>query len=260
MLMKIKNGEFWLGDCLDVMQGIPDESVDMVCTDPPYGTTACKWDSVIPFEPMWAQLKRIVKPNGAIVLMASQPFTSALVMSNVKMFRYCWVWMKRPVNFLNAKKMPTKNVEDICVFYKSLPVYNPQNLTIVNKTIKNSKSKKSKSEKGIATHNGGRLQDNYFQEFSNYPSQLIKFGNDSGTHPTQKPVALMEYLIRTYTNPGETVLDFTMGSGTTGVAAANTGRRFIGIERDPDYFAAASARIQKAQADAITNKMREATQ
>ena len=240
-----------LGDCLDVMQDIPDGSVDMVMTDPPYGTTACKWDSVIPFEPMWAQLKRITKPNGAIVLMASQPFTSALVMSNVKMFKYCWVWMKRPVNFLNAKKMPTKNVEDICVFYKSLPVYNPQNLTIVNKTIKNSKSKKSKSEKGIATHNGGRLQDNYFQEFSNYPSQLIKFGNDSGTHPTQKPVALMEYLIRTYTNPGEVVLDFTMGSGTTGVAAANTSRKFIGIEMDPEYFTVAQSRIQKAQADAF---------
>ena len=248
-----------LGDCLDVMWDIPDGSVDMVMTDPPFGTTACKWDSVIPLEPMWAQLKRITKPNGAIVLMASQPFTSALVMSNVKMFKYCWVWMKRPVNFLNAKKMPTKNVEDICVFYKSLPVYNPQNLTIVNKTIKNDKSKKSKSEKGIATHNGGRLQDNYFQEFSNYPSQLIKFGNDSGTHPTQKPVALMEYMIRTYTNAGETVLDFTMGSGTTGVAAANTARRFIGIEIDADYFAVAQSRIRKAQADAITNKMREAS-
>jgi len=249
-----------LGDCLDVMQGIPDGSVDAVICDPPYGTTACKWDSVIPFEPMWAQLKRVVKPNGAIVLMASQPFTSALVMSNVAMFKYCWVWEKtRPIGFLNAKKMPTKNVEDICVFYKSLPVYNPQNLTIVNKTIKNSKSKKSKSEKGISTHNGGRLQDNYFQEFSNYPSQLIKFGNDSGTHPTQKPVALMEYLIRTYTDEGETVLDFTCGSGTTGCAAANTGRRFIGIERDADYFAVAQARIQKAQADAITNRMREAT-
>ena len=249
-----------LGDCLDVMQGMPDGSVDMVCTDPPFGTTACKWDSVIPFEPMWSQLKRIVKPNGAIVLMASQPFTSALVMSNVAMFKYCWVWEKsRPIGFLNAKKMPTKNVEDICVFYKSLPVYNPQNLTIVNKTIKNSKSKKSKSEKGIATHNGGRLQDNYFQEFSNYPSQLIKFGNDSGTHPTQKPVALMEYLIRTYTNLGDTVLDPFLGSGTTGVACVNTSRKFIGIEMDADYFTIAQARIQKAQADAITNKMREAS-
>jgi site-specific DNA-methyltransferase (adenine-specific) len=242
-----------LGDCLDVMQGIPDGSVDMVCTDPPYGTTACKWDSVIPFEPMWAQLKRIVKPNGAIVLMASQPFTSALVMSNVKMFSYSVIWHKsRPVGHLAANRKPMNKHEDILIFSKNQPTYNPQGVKECQpKTItRTNKGGIYRSKAGVAS----------VQKFTGYPNSIIEFNSQNGQlHPTQKPVALMEYLIRTYTNPGETVLDFTMGSGTTGVAAANTGRRFIGIERDTDYFTAASARIQKAQADAITNKMREAT-
>ena len=243
-----------LGDCLDVMQGIPDGSVDMVMTDPPFGTTACKWDSVIPFEPMWEQLKRIVKPNGAIVLTASQPFTSALVMSNVKMFSYEWIWVKSKITgVLNAKKMPVRKHEQVLVFCrnKTTGTYNAQGL----------------KKKGTVTRQGGNSEDYgarstkpYTQEFTNWPRDVLEIASEGKTvHPTQKPVALMEYLIRTYTNPGETVLDFTMGSGTTGVAAANTGRRFIGIERDPDYFAIAQARIQKAQADAITNKMREAT-
>ena len=240
-----------LGDCLDVMQGIPDGSVDMVCTDPPYGTTACKWDSVIPFEPMWAQLKRIVKPNGAIVLMASQPFTSALVMSNVKMFKYCWIWKKTAATgHLNAKRMPMSDSEDVLVFYRHQPDYNPQGLIPHGKTVR-------RGGNGGCYGNSGKEN---FQEFTNYPRRTLEIASQGGTvHPTQKPVALMEYLIRTYTNAGETVLDFTCGSGTTGVAAANTGRRFIGIERDPDYFTIAQARIRTAQADAITNKMREAT-
>ena len=246
-----------LGDCLDVMQGIPDGSVDMVCTDPPFGTTACKWDSVIPFEPMWAQLKRIVKPNGAIVLMASQPFTSALVMSNVKMFRYCWVWEKTMAsNFAQCKKAPFKKHEDICVFFKKQPRYNPQmqsGKAYVDARCNGSRAASVGSLKTV-------IRSSIKNNGTRYPSSVQKFsnGNNGNVHPTQKPVALMEYLIHTYTNPGETVLDFTCGSGTTGVAAANTSRKFIGIERDPDYFTIAQARIRKAQADAITNKMREA--
>ena len=250
-----------LGDCLDVMQDIPDGSVDMVMTDPPFGTTACKWDSVIPLEPMWAQLKRIVKPNGAIVLMASQPFTSALVMSNVAMFRYEIIWDKvnKYTGALNANRMPMKRHENIAVFYSKLPTYNKQ--------FRSGMPFKAKNNNGHGVHTvygKGAESRQTVNTGSHNPCSVLEIKGDNkkelGLHPTQKPVALMEYLIKTYTNPGETVLDFTCGSGTTGVAAANTGRRFIGIERDPDYFTIASARIQKAQADAITNRIREATQ
>ena len=250
-----------LGDCLDVMQGIPDGSVDMVCTDPPFGTTACKWDSVIPFEPMWAQIKRIVKPSGAIVLMASQPFTSALVMSNVAMFRYQWIWEKnKATGHLNAKKRPLVSHEDVVVFSKATTNYFPQGL-VEKETPSISKGDRGRKGVGSSGDCYGAATKDAVQTHGNYPRSVIKFTVDMKAefHPTQKPVALMEYLIRTYTNPGETVLDFTCGSGTTGVAAANTARRFIGIERDPDYFQIASAHIQKAQADAITNRMREAT-
>jgi len=245
-----------LGDCLDVMQGIPDGSVDMVMTDPPYGTTACKWDSVIPFEPMWAHLKRIVKPNGAIVLTASQPFTSALVMSNVAMFKYCWVWEKsHPSGFALANKMVMKRHEDVAVFYKRLPLYNPQKV----EGLKNNSRGNRVGKMAGSLSNPDMIQPPTDDSTIKHPSSVIKVANprSKGQHPTQKPVALMEYLILTYTDPGDTVLDFTMGSGTTGVAAANTGRRFIGIEKDPEYFTCAQARIAAAQAEAITNKMRE---
>ena len=251
-----------LGDCLEVMQGIPDGSVDAVICDPPFGTTACKWDSVIPLEPMWAQLKRIVKPNGAIVLMASQPFTSALVMSNVAMFRYQWIWEKnKATGHLNAKKRPLVSHEDVVVFSKATTNYFPQGL-VEKETPSISKGDRGRKGVGSSGDCYGAATKDAVQTHGNYPRSVIKFTVDMKAefHPTQKPVALMEYLIRTYTNPGETVLDFTCGSGTTGVAAANTARRFIGIERDPDYFQIASAHIQKAQADAITNRMREATQ
>ena len=230
-----------LGDCLDVMRGIPDGSVDMVCTDPPYGTTACKWDSVIPFEPMWAQLKRITKPNGAIVLMASQPFTSALVMSNVGMFRYDLKWIKtQATGFYNANRMPLRAHEDILVFYRSLPSYNPQ------KTDGEPYVQKRGSASNV--YQGKDLSVTVNETGMRHPLSWQVFQRDADkTHPTQKPVALMEYLIRTYTNEGETVLDFTMGSGTTGVACANTGRRFIGIELDAGYYAIAERRIQEAQ-------------
>ena len=231
-----------LGDCLDVMQGIPDGSVDMVCTDPPYGTTNCKWDSVIPFEPMWEQLKRITKPNGAIVLMASQPFTSALVMSNVGMFKYCWVWDKRAAgNHGLAKHQPMKVHEDVVVFSQNTHLYLP----IMTKG-------KSRKKGGYGLGNSiatgmkeisPRLCDDY------YPKSILEItnaGRSGKVHPTQKPVALMEYLIRTYTHESETVLDFTMGSGTTGVACKNLGRKFIGIELGEEYFKIAARRIHEA--------------
>jgi site-specific DNA-methyltransferase (adenine-specific) len=221
------------GDCLEMMQLIPDGSVDMVLTDPPYGTTACKWDTVIPLDAMWAQLKRVIKPNGAIVMTASQPFTSALVMSNPKSFKYSWAWKKRPVNFLNAKKQPLRNLEDILVFGGKS--YKPQGLIEKKRINKRSNSTQTKGLHGLSNAS----------EFTNYPNQLLEFFGERGLHPTQKPVALMEYLIRTYTDKGEAVLDFTMGSGTTGVACVNTGRKFIGIELDQGYFDIATQRINQ---------------
>ena len=230
------------GDCLELMATIPSGSVDMVMCDLPYGTTQNKWDSVIPLPPLWSAYKRICKPNAAIVLTASQPFTSALVMSNIEMFRYCWVWDKaNSTGFLNAKKQPLRQTEDVCVFYQDVPSYYPA-MEVRGKPRKKGGSK---------VNNGcyGELRSS--ESFNNtyYPTNLLRISNANRAekvHPTQKPVALMEYLIKTYTNEGETVLDNTMGSGTTGVACGNTGRRFIGIERDESYFKIASDRIEKA--------------
>ena len=229
------------GDCLEEMAKLEDGCVDMVCCDPPYGTTQCKWDSVIPFGPMWEQLKRLTKPNGAIVMTSSQPFTSALVMSNIEMFKYCWVWEKNaPVGFLNARRMPLKNHEDICIFYGKQPTYNPQGLKETN--VKSSR-------KNGKTKNGGTYGEvadrEYFAKQGNFPRsvQRIKRVTHKQVHPTQKPVELMEYLIKTYTNKGKTVLDFTMGSGTTGVACKRLNRNFIGIEKDEKYFHVAKQRI-----------------
>jgi site-specific DNA-methyltransferase (adenine-specific) len=223
-----------LGDTLERMREIPDGIVDMVMADLPYGTTACKWDSVIPFAPLWEAYRRVCKKNAAIVLTASQPFTSALVMSNVKDFKYCWYWKKRPVNFLNAKKQPMRNVEDVLVFCGS--TYNPQDL-IARRKI----NKRSNSTETNGTHGNENVS-----EFTNYPAQVLEMTGERGLHPTQKPIALMEYLIRTYTNHGETVLDNTMGSGTTGVACVNTRRQFIGVERDEEYMKIAESRIAAA--------------
>ena len=232
------------GDCLEVMKEIPDESVDMILADPPYGTTACKWDSVIPLDKMWKQLKRIIKPNGAIVMTASQPFTSILVTSNLKMFKYDWVWNKsRPTGVLNAKKQPLRNKEDIVVFYNKQATYIPQGIVKVNKMVGTGATKANQN--GNAT---GKIKqtDNgfYMQDTGNYPRQILSVNSEGKTvHPTQKPVALMEYLIKTYSNENETVLDFTMGSGTTGVACKNLNRKFIGIEKDEKYFEIAKQRI-----------------
>ena len=230
----METNKIYQGDCLELMKQIESNSVNLILCDLPYGTTACKWDTIIPFEPLWEQYKRIIKDNGAIVLTASQPFTSALVMSNVKMFKYEWVWIKSPTGFLNAKKMPMKSVEEVCVFYNQLPTYNPQDLITVNKKKKNHETKRIKSNIGLSTHNGGRLPSEYFQEFSNYPKQELYFSNNKGLHPTQKPVALFEYLIKTYTNEGDLVLDNCIGSGTTAVACIKTNRRFIGMELSPE--------------------------
>ena len=225
------------GDCLERMKEIPDGSVDMILTDPPYGTTACKWDSIIPLEPMWEQLKRIIKPNGAIVMTASQPFTTTLISSNMKMFKYCWVWHKSlKVGFQNANRRPLKNHEDIVVF--NTKTYMPQGLEVYGK-----ENKRGSVGEFSATVNAQK----YTQKYTNYPCSVLKINSQSKTvHPTQKPVSLMEYLIKTYTNEAETVLDFTMGSGSTGVAAKNLNRKFIGIELDETYFNIASDRIKNA--------------
>ena len=235
------NVELKQGDCLELMKDIPDGSVDLVLTDPPYGTTACKWDSVIPFEPMWEQLNRIIKPNGAICLFGSEPFSSALRMSNIKHFKYDWYWNKiRGVGHLNAKRQPMKSVETISVFYKKQCCYNPQ----MRPREKSRTSKNNNSQKVF-----GNCRNNFVGETlkEKYPVSLITFSKSdmkkNKFHSSQKPIDLLEYLIRTYTNEGETVLDFTMGSGSTGVACVNTNRNFIGIELDENYFKIAKERI-----------------
>jgi len=237
-----------LGDCLERMNDIYAGSVDMVLTDPPYGTTACKWDSIIPFEPMWEQLKRVIKSNGAIVMTASQPFTSTLIMSNPTAFKYCWVWEKeRLTNVAQVKKRAGKTVEDIVVFYNKQCTYNPQMVKYEGKPRTN---KVKNGKLGKLTDTGMNKVKEYKDTGWRYPTQVLKFKRDvltSNLHPTQKPVALMEYLIKTYTNEGETVLDFTMGSGTTGAACVNTKRNFIGIEKDTGYFEIAEKRIETAQ-------------
>ena len=234
------------GDCLDIMKDIPDKSIDAIICDLPYGTTACKWDNVIPFEPLWEQYKRIIKDNGAIVLFGSQPFTSALVMSNPKMFKYEIIWEKdKATGFFLAKKQPMKAHENICVFYKKQPTYNPQKTTGHKPANKTKGIPKNKSEhfERYSNENGGQTD--------RYP-RSVKYINGVNSshgqfHPTQKPVPLLEYLIKTYTNEGETVLDNTMGSGSTGEACVNTNRNFIGIELDTGYFEIAKKRINQAK-------------
>ena len=243
--------KLYKGDCLEVMDRLIKEGikVDMVLTDPPFGTTKCKWDNTIPFDEMWKRINKLIKLNGAICLFGSEPFSSTLRMSNIKNYKYDWYWNKTSVSgFANAKKMPLKNIETISIFYKKLPTYNPQGLIkIESKIEKNSKTHKTKGTKGISALNGGRLKDEYIQEYTNYPRQNLIFSSQKGFHPTQKPVPLLEYLIKTYTNEDELVLDFTMGSGSTGVACLNTNRKFIGIELDENYFNIAKERIEDAE-------------
>lgn len=235
-----------LGDCLTEMQNIPDGSVDMILCDLPYGTTACKWDSVIPFAPLWEQYERIIKDDGAIVLFGSEPFSSRLRLSNIKFYRYDWVWDK--VNLytgsLLANKRPLKRHENIMVFYKKQPVYNKQ-------YRKGQPYSMTRNTKGVGEYASNTYQRVKTINNGNHnPCSILEIegGNKSekGLHPTQKPVALMEYLIKTYTNPGDLVLDNCMGSGSTGVACVNTGRNFIGIELDEKYFNIAKERIDKS--------------
>ena len=240
--------KLYQGDCIELMKDIPDGSVDLVLTDPPYGTTACKWDSVIPFEPMWEQLNRIIKPNGAICLFGSEPFSSALRMSNIKNFKYDWIWDKRiPSGMSYARFQPMRQTENISVFCNGKTVYNPQ-MVKRDKPIKKGGNKYSPSAPIQACKEGKDFKKTY--EYKN-PINLIVFDKirKGSLHPTQKPVPLLEYLIRTYTNEGETVLDFTMGSGSTGVACVNTNRNFIGIELDEEYFKIAENRIKQAIID-----------
>lgn len=232
------------GDCLELMKNIPNGSVDAVICDPPYGTTACKWDSIIPLEPMWKELKRVTKDNAAIVLMSAQPFSSILICSNLPMYKYEWVWVKNlKTGNLNARRMPMGGHETVQVFYSKPPVYNPQKR-------KRTTEVKSGNKFNSKTENYSKQREVYIDRQSDWinPCTVLKnidcVHNSSGkVHPTQKPVTLMEYLIKTYTNEGDTVLDFTMGSGTTGVACKNLGRGFIGIEKDEKYFNIAKERL-----------------
>ena len=232
-----------LGNCLELMNGIPDKSVDMILCDLPYGTTANKWDSIIPFEPLWEQYERIIKDNGAIVLTGSQPFTTDLINSNRKIFKYEWIWEKTKGGaFVHANRMPMKRHENVLVFYKKQPTYNPQktiapeHLIDKRKTINNSTSVKDYTYTGMKTI---RKKD----DGTRFPTSVIRINSETGLHPTQKPVALFEYLIKTYTNKGETVLDNCIGSGTTAISAINTNRNYIGIELDEDYCNVANQRI-----------------
>jgi site-specific DNA-methyltransferase (adenine-specific) len=223
---------------LEVMPTLSSASVDLVLCDLPYGMTDCKWDRVIPLDRLWEQYRRLLRPKGAVVLTSMQPFTTRLTSSNLKWFKYCWVWVKSNCgNFANAKKQPLRAYEEICVFYPQQCTYNPQGLWPCNRRGKGS---------GGEVY-GSSLSKDYTQTATGYPKNILTFPSERGFHPTQKPVALMEYFIRTYTDDGACVLDNCMGSGTTGVACINTGRKFVGIEQNPDYFATAKSRIKAAR-------------
>lgn len=240
----MKLNKIYNTDCIAGLGGIQSQSIDMILCDLPYGITGCRWDSIIPLSDLWREYRRVIKPNGAIVLTAAQPFTTELINSNRKMFRYCWYWYKNQVTgFPFAKVQPLRCVEDVCVFYSKMPTYNPQGL------IKLEKARHTKATPGKNAdfvYDRQTLSNAYETHFTNYPRQILKFDcQREGLHPTQKPVALFEYLIRTYTNEGETVLDTCMGSGTTAIACINSGRNFIGFEIDKEYCQTAENRISK---------------
>ena len=233
-------------NCLKVLPTIPDKSIDLILTDPPYGTTQCKWDSIIPFEPMWKELKRIIKDDGCIALFGSEPFSSALRISNIKNFKYDWYWQKdKCTNHLNCKKQPMRNTEIISIFYKKQCLYNPQ---IENKNFLNIRPATVKRPQTEVYGKMSKVSKREIPIDKTYPKQTLKFNvcwyKGKIFHPTQKPLALLEYLIKTYTNENDTVLDFTMGSGSTGVACKNLNRNFIGIEKDEKYFDIAKQRIE----------------
>jgi len=241
---QMRNTNLMEGDCLELLKEIETGSIDCVITDPPYGLVSCKWDTVIPFTPMWKELNRIIKPNGAIVLFGSEPFSSALRMSNIKNYKYDWIWKKeRGVGFQIVKYRPMMEAENVIVFCdkNKSPKYYPVMTPLIKPRLEKFAATKSGSSPLSHLNEGTRMATH------RYPKNILEFKRDkSKLHPTQKPVALIEYLIKTYTNENETVLDFTMGSGTTGVAAVNLGRNFIGMELDHKYFEIAQKRIQEA--------------
>lgn len=244
--------KLYKGNCLEVMKEIPDKSIDMILCDLPYGTTQNKWDSVIALEPLWEQYERVIKDNGAIALFAQTPFDKVLGASNLKLLKYEWIWEKTTATgHLNAKKMPMKAHENILIFYKKLPTYNPQKTSGHSPVHSYTKYQDDGSNYGktkVGITGGGSME--------RYPRSVQSFKTDkqkSALHPTQKPVKLLEYLIKTYTNPDETVLDNAMGSGSTGVACINTGRHFIGIEIEESYFNIAKKRIEDTVKDIKNN-------
>ena len=240
--IKTDNYTLLFGDCLERMQEIPDGSIDLILTDPPYGTTQCKWDTVIPLDLMWGQLKRIIKPNGAIVLFGAEPFSSLLRCSNIKNFKYDWVWEKsKATGFLNSKKQPLRAHEIISVFYSKHPTYNPQ---MVEGLPYNKGVRKEQTDEDVY---GSFEQVEVKSNGLRFPRSVQYFKtaeSEGGFHKTQKPVALLEYLINTYSNEGDTVLDFTFGSCSTGVAALNTNRKFIGVEMEENYFDIGASRME----------------
>lgn len=243
-------------DCIEGMKMLPDKSIDMILCDLPYGTTACKWDSIIPFDDLWAAYKRIIKDNGAIVLFGSEPFSTKLRASNLTMFRYDWVWNKqRGSNFANARKQPMKSHETISVFYKHLPIYNPQFwFSTPYKTIGRKRTNEIEGLHGGSAANV--CTSTISEDGRRYPLSIISFPRDGNrVHPTQKPVALCEYLIKTYTNEGEVVLDNCFGSGTTLVAAVSTNRHYIGFELEPKYFDIACNRLDDAERERENNNL-----
>jgi site-specific DNA-methyltransferase (adenine-specific) len=243
----MKINEIYLGDCLELMpKHVEDKSIDMIFCDLPYGTTQCKWDSVIDLGKLWKEYKRVIKDNGAIVLNASQPFTSALVMSNPKMFKYEWIWQKsHATGHLNSKKQPMRQHESLCVFYKKQCTYNPQ---MIDKTYLDKRTK-SGDDNIVDVYNEFKKVERQIPVTKGYPKTIQYFatpfkGGEGGKHPTQKPLSLIEYMIRTYTNEGDLILDNTCGSGTTGVGAKNLNRNYIMMEQDPKYYEIACKRLQ----------------
>ena len=230
------------GDCMELLPQIPDKSVDLILCDLPYGVTSCKWDSVLPFAPLWAEYWRVAKDRSPVVLFAAQPFTTALINSGRRYFRYCWYWKKNnKTGGTFARVQPMRCIEDIAVFYRQAPTYNAQGLKLLDKPII-----KKPDKSGFYNIRG----NSSVQRYTGYPHHLLEFTNEATSgrnrlHPTQKPVALLEYLVKTYTNPGDTVLDNCMGSGSTGVACIRTGRHFVGIEKDPQYFQVARERLER---------------
>lgn len=246
ILNNLKKYELHNGECIEIMRQIEDKTIDMILCDLPYGTTDCSWDHIIPFEEMWEQYNRIIKDNGAIVLFSAQPFTTKLIHSNLKNYKYSWYWIKNTATgFAFSKHQPMRKVEDINVFYKRKPLYVPQGLVELEKPIV--KKRRSKISNNDTIYNEKSLMKEHIVKYTNYPNNVLFFNKESKTvHPTQKPVDLLEYLIKTYTKENDIVLDSCMGSGSTGVACANTNRKFIGIELNNKYFEIAKKRISES--------------